>query len=110
MNISRHQTQACLDAWIACEELLVELAEMGSRVSKQLSKVVDECAYACLGVFHAIKSLSLNIKPLAQSCMEKCTECARYCAKEQQTAFLLCAQVCSKCAASINQLTRSGNN
>ena len=69
LTISSYQSQACFNAWMKCENLLVSIMGVKSSMSKKLTKVVDECALICMGTFHAIKTYSPNINNFALLCV-----------------------------------------
>jgi len=98
MTVATTPTQACFDAWINCEELLVTLAEARNTLSKKITKVVDECAAICMGTFHALKSSSQNSARYALLCIGICEECAEICDELNGEAFRSCAQVCRRCS------------
>lgn len=110
MIITSLHTKACFDAWIKCENLLAELAQAGASFSKKLTKVVDECAYICMGTFHALKSSSQNINKFALLCMGICEECAELCETMDKEEFQECAKICRQCSDSMTTLTTSQYN
>ncbi len=109
MTITSHQTQACFDAWMKCENLLVSMAEVKDCFSRKISKVVDECALICMGTFHAIKSYSPNISNFALLCIGICEECAEVCEEQQHESFKECARICRECSKTISELAFSSN-
>ncbi len=104
MTVTSAHTQACFDAWINCENLLVDLAQLKSSVSKKVSKVIDECAIICMGTFHALKSSSKNIGRFALLCVGICEECAEICESVNIDEFIKCAKICRRCSNSISNL------
>lgn len=108
-TITSYQTQACFDAWIKCENLLVTISELRASFSKKILKVVDECAMICMGTFHAIKSYSPNISNFALLCIGICEECAEVCEEHEEEKFLECARICRHCSKSIADLAFSSN-
>jgi hypothetical protein len=104
MTITATHTTACFDAWIKCENLLSSLAEVQHSVSKQITKVVDECALICMGTFHAMKSRSMNINKFALLCVGICEECAEICEQQNTEGFLECARICRECSRSMSNL------
>jgi hypothetical protein len=108
-TVTIHQTQACFDAWIKCENLLTTIAEARSAFSKKILKTVDECALICMGTFHAIKTFSPNISNLALLCVGICEECAELCESEGEESFQECARICRHCSRHISQLAFSSN-
>jgi hypothetical protein len=91
-------TQACFDAWINCEDLLVQLAKAKNTLSKKFTKVLDECALICMSTFHALKSSSQNTTRFAMLCVGICEECAELCETLVEDQFRKCARICRKCS------------
>ncbi len=104
MTTTSPYTKACFDAWMQCENLLVNLSQFQARFSKKVTKVVDECALICMGTFHAIKSSSQNINRMALLCVGICEECAEICESHPDERFLHCAKVCRECSESMSKL------
>lgn len=107
MIVSSCHTQACFDAWINCENLLVDLAKVHQSLSRKVTKVVDECALICMGTFHALKSKSKNVSRFAVLCVGICEECADACEQLQQEEFQLCAKICRQCSQTMTALASS---
>ena len=107
MIITTTQTQACFDAWIQCENLMEKFSNERVHISKQLMKLVDECALICMGTFHAIKSYSPNIKNFALLCVGICEECAEKCEEEVDEYLQECARICRRCSKTISELAFS---
>lgn len=101
MNGITIQRQACLEAWINCETLLVGLATKEYSVAKRLEKVVDECALICMETWQAIKESSAKTKSLMLLCIGICEECAEVCERYNEAWFRQCATACRRCANSI---------
>jgi len=104
MTVTTDHTQACFNAWMNCEDLLVKLAAAKNSFSRKLTKIVDECALICMGTFHAIKSYSPNIQNFALLCVGICEECAELCEGEEDRSFRECALVCRTCSKTISDL------
>jgi hypothetical protein len=104
MTIASCHTQACFDAWIHCEDLLTNMSQFKTSLSKKFFKVVDECALICMGTFHAIKSSSQNISRMALLCVGICEECAELCESLNEEEFLKCAATCRLCSETISQI------
>lgn len=98
LTIKSLHTNACFDAWIKCENLLIDVQEIRNHLSKKVIKVLDECAHICLGTFHALKTGSVNSKDMALLCVGICEECAELCEDHNGTAFQECAKICRDCA------------
>jgi hypothetical protein len=104
MTIASCHTQACFEAWMNCEDLLVNLHQVKNSFSKKITKVVDECALICMGTFHALKSSSSNIERFAVLCIGICEECAEVCEQLSDEHFQKCAQVCRQCSETMSVL------
>ena len=109
LTISSYQSQACFNAWMKCENLLVSIMGVKSSMSKKLTKVVDECALICMGTFHAIKTYSPNINNFALLCVGICEECAEVCEEQYGESFKECARTRRECSKTISQLAFSSN-
>lgn len=105
LTVKPFHTNACFDAWINCESLLADLQSIKKYLSKQVVKVVDECAYICLGTFHALKAGSVNSRNMALLCVGICEECAEVCERLHGTSFAQCAKVCRECANRMSDFT-----
>ena len=104
MTVASHHTQVCLDTWIQCEELLVNIAGLKNSISKKFFKVVDECALICMGTFHAIKTSSQNMQRMALLCVGICEECAELCETHKDEHFQVCAAACRQCSESLTKI------
>jgi hypothetical protein len=104
MIVTSHHTKACFDAWINCEDLLTNMAQAQKRISKQITKVVDECALICMSTFHALKSQSINASRYAVLCIGICEECAELCDELNGQVFKECAKACRECSETISEL------
>ena len=87
MTVTSCHTQACFEAWMNCEDLLVNLAQVKTSLSKKITKVIDECALICMGTFHALKSSSQNAQRFAVLCVGICEECAEICEELRDENF-----------------------
>ncbi len=104
MTISSYHTNACFDAWLHCEDLLVNIASAQRSLSKKITKVVDECALICMSTFHALKSRSINASRYAILCIGICEECAEVCDALHGENFKHCAKICRQCSEMISEL------
>jgi hypothetical protein len=104
MTVASVHTQACFNAWINCEDLLVNLAKAGTRLSKKVTKVIDECAFICMGTFHALKTSSVNTGRFAVLCVGICEECAELCEELEEEKFIECARICRFCSKTMSSL------
>ncbi|RYZ57150.1 MAG: hypothetical protein EOO14_11340 [Chitinophagaceae bacterium] len=105
LTIKSPHTNACFNAWIKCENLLIELQEVQKFISKKVINVIDECAHICLGTFHALKTGSVNSANMALLCVGICEECAEICEDHNGTAFKECARICRECANRLSDLS-----
>lgn len=105
LTVKTHHTTACFDAWIHCENLLIDIQVIKDFLSKKVVKVLDECSYICMGTFHALKTGSVNCKNMALLCVGICEECAEVCEMHNGTLFLQCAKVCRECANKMSDFT-----
>lgn len=105
MIVTSSHTKACFDAWMNCEDLLVDLSRVQQSLSKKLAKVIDECALICMTTFHALKSKSVNTSRYAMLCIGICEECAELCEEIKDESFRKCARVCRHCSETISSLT-----
>lgn len=110
LTITSHQTQACFNAWINCENLLVSMAELRISFSRKVLKIVDECAMICMGTFHAIKSYSPHIGNFALLCVGICEECAEICEEQYGESFKECARICRECSKTVSDLAFPSNS
>jgi len=97
-------TKACFEAWMNCEDLLVNICQAQRSLSKKLTKIVDECALICMSTFHALKSHSINTNKYALLCVGICEECAELCEEFNDQQFINCALVCRECSNTLTQL------
>jgi hypothetical protein len=95
-------TNACFDAWMKCEDILVNTAQTQKSISKKITKVVDECALICMSTFHALKTKSTNVSRFAVLCVGICEECADLCDQLNDESFKRCAQVCRQCSETMS--------
>ena len=105
LSIKSLHTNACFDAWMNCENLLTDIQTIKKYLSKQVVRVVDECAFICLGTFHALKTGSVNCKNMALLCVGICEECAEVCEGQNGVVFQECARVCRECANKLSDFT-----
>lgn len=105
LTIKSIHTTACFDAWINCENLLADIQAIKDFLSKKVVKVIDECAYICMGTFHALKSGSVHCKNMALLCVGICEECAELCEMQNGATFEECAKVCRECADKLSDFT-----
>jgi hypothetical protein len=104
MTIASYHTRACFDAWMNCENLLVNIHQVKNSFSKKITKVIDECALICMGTFHALKSSPKNIERFALLCIGICEECAEICEELNDEDFRECARVCRECSETMSVL------
>ena len=98
------QSHSCLEAWISCENLLVNLAGAEANSLQQVTKTVDECAHICMETWQAFKSRSGEGKKLVLLCIGICEECADICEQHNNPQMQQCAKACRNCANSFTRL------
>lgn len=104
MNITSQPIQACLEAWLHCENLLQALAQQSKSFSERTQQVVEECAQVCLSTGHAVKNELASRHQLALLCVGLCEECAEICERYSSHLFKQCALACRQCSASITSI------
>ena len=104
MIITSCHTNACFQAWMKCEDVLANIAEAHKSLSKQITKVIDECALICMSTFHALKSKSVNAKQFAVLCIGICEECAELCEELNDERFKHCAKLCRDCSETMSAI------
>jgi len=104
MTITNYHSQACFEAWMNCENLLLNMTEAKIFVSKKITRVIDECALLCMGTFKALKSSSANLHRMALLCVGICEECAELLEEQKDSHFRECAKVCRECSNVISPL------
>ena len=105
LAIKTIHTNACFNAWVRCENLLMDVQSMKRFLSGKVIKVLDECAYICMGTFNALKAGSVNSQNMALLCVGICEECAELCEMHHGSAFKECAKICCECANKLSDLT-----
>ena len=104
MLVTSSYTKACFNAWMNCEDLLANMAQLQTSLSKKAVKLVDECAMICMSTFHALKSKSVNTSKYAMLCIGVCEECAELCDELKGENFKQCALACRQCSETITSL------
>jgi len=104
MNITSQPIQACLEAWLHCENLLEALGQQSRSFSERTQQVVEACAQVCLSTGHAVKNKLVNQHQLALLCVGLCEECAEICERYSNHLFKKCALACRQCSASITTI------
>ena len=105
MNHPNHPpAQACMDAWLNCENLLIGLARKNVRLSQSAGQVIEECAQICMGTFHALRKEMKQVGALALLCVGICEECAEFCDRFDDPLFRNCAAACRLCSDSVTSL------
>ena len=89
-------TQACLEAWINCENLLAEIALRQPGYAHSMEKTLDECARICMETWQTTRQAPN--RQLMLLCIGICTECAEACNRYDDDWFRQCARACSRCA------------
>ena len=68
MQATCYCTQACMEAWLNCENLLISIAQNRVSYSQRTIRVVNECADICLTALQALKTKCKNVNELAALC------------------------------------------
>lgn len=109
MTFAATPSQACLEAWLTCENLLLTLAQRNISSSLRTQQVLTECADICLETIQGIKSKMNNIDQLALLCVGICEECAEVCERYRTNVFMSCANACRRCSASLTKIALSAS-
>ena len=96
-----YHIETCVKAWLSCEKLLNQLNKNDISFAKSTLSILDECAYICMGTFHAIKMGIKNLNDMALLCVGVCEECAEICEKYSDEVFADCAVACRQCSTAI---------
>lgn len=97
-------SQACIEAWLNCENLLLTLSQKQTSTSVRTRQVLDECAEICLGTLQALKKGVKNCNQLAILCVGICEECAEVCERYSGSIYENCASACRSCSTTISKL------
>jgi hypothetical protein len=103
MTIASCHTQACFDAWMKCEDLMVSIAGAELALSRKITRILDECSLICMGTFNALKSRSANLSRMALLCVGICEECAELCEDVKREEFMQCAKACRECSETMTE-------
>ena len=104
MHYTSTPSQACMEAWLTCENLLITLAHKNISSSQRTQQVLDECAQICLGTLHGLRNKVENINQMALLCVGICEECAEVCERYGDVIFKNCASACRQCSAAVSKL------
>jgi hypothetical protein len=107
MNVTNYHTQACMDVWLNCENLLISLQQRSTTYSKRTVQVVVECADICLTALQALKAKCKNLGELALLCIGICEECAEICERYDDSLFKNCAAICRHCSTAFTPIALS---
>lgn len=99
--------ESCVKAWLSCENLLNNLKNSNISFAKSTLNILDECAYICMGTFHALKMGMKNLNDMALLCVGVCEECAEICEKYGVENFTECAVACRQCSTIISGLLKT---
>ena len=104
MNLSSTPSQACMEAWLNCENLLLTIAQKNTSSSVRTRQVLDECAQICLGTLHGLRNKMQNVNQLALLCVGICEECAEVCERYGDALFKNCASACRQCSSVVSKI------
>ncbi len=107
MTAASTPSQACIEAWLNCENLLITLSQREISSSLRTQQVLDECAQICLGTLHALKNKIQNTGQLAVLCVGICEECAEVCERYSGVLFKNCASACRQCSTTVSKLAQA---
>jgi hypothetical protein len=99
MKVSSVQVEACSNAWLHCENLLISLFQKDLSFSLRTRQVLEECANICLGTLQALRTGHRSLHQLALLCVGICEECAEMCERYNEIKFQTCAAICRRCSA-----------
>jgi hypothetical protein len=100
-------SQACMEAWLNCENLLITLSQNKISSSLRTQQVLDECAQICLSTLHALRHKIQNTGQLAILCVGICEECAEVCDRYRGVLFQNCASACRQCSTTVAKLAQA---
>jgi hypothetical protein len=101
-------SQACIEAWLNCENLLITLSQKQISTSVRTRQVLDECAQICLSTLHALRNKVKNRNQLALLCVGICEECAEVCERYGGAVYQNCASACRQCSTVVSKLAIAG--
>lgn len=104
MKVTNYPTQACMEAWLNCENLLIALSQRPVSYSQHTLRVVNKCTDICLTAVQALKAKCKNISELALLCIGICEECADICDRYNEGLFKTCASICRHCSSAFTPL------
>jgi hypothetical protein len=104
MQVTSYHTQACMETWLNCENLLIAISEKEVSYSIHTLRVINECADICLTALQAMKARIKNISELALLCVGICEECADICDRYNDSLFKTCASICRHCSNTFTPL------
>jgi hypothetical protein len=105
MSTSRY-TEACMNALMNCEGVMVSMLESDAGFSKKTTSVIEECTNICLGMLQALKENWLDLPKMALLCVGICEECAEICERYQDRNFQVCATVCRETSLTFSDLAK----
>ena len=99
--------EACMNALMKCEGLMVSMLESQAGFSKRTTNVIEECTNICFGMLQALKENWLELPKMALLCVGICEECAEICERYQDRNFQLCASVCRETSLTFSDLAKN---
>lgn len=109
MQATHYHHQACMEAWLNCENLLISLSKQKVTYSSRTVRVVNECADICLTTLQALKVNYQHLNKLALLCIGICEECAEICDRYDDKLFKTCSAICRHCSTAFTQLASDTN-
>jgi len=107
MTVTSSHLQACMYAYLQCDQLLTDLTQEPILVSDTNTSVIDECARVCLGTLTAIRNSWPGLEDVLLLCVGVCEECAEICEAHPGQNFKACAAACRQCSTAFSQLIMS---
>jgi len=104
MQATGYHTQACMEAWLNCENLLITMAHKRVSYSHRTIRVINECADICLTTMQALKARCKDVSEIALLCVGICEECADICERYDDNVFKTCAAICRCCSTAFTPL------
>ena len=102
---SEKYSAVCMEAWLTCENALIQIPDSKVSEKQNLQNILNECANICLGMLQAIKSRSANTDKIALLCVGICEECADACEKYFfHPLYRKCSMICRQCADAMSSI------
>jgi ATP/maltotriose-dependent transcriptional regulator MalT len=107
MTVTGLHLQACMNAWLHCDDLLAHLAQQPSCIPGNSIAIIEECGRICLGTLTAIRAAWESLDDVVLLCVGSCEECAELCEQHERELFKACAMASRHCSTVFSQLLLS---